>query len=284
MRYPALQTWLYRLPEPPIRRRTKPMKLICVGPSRSGTESLADALGKLGYTTYHGWNLFLEDAGYVQKWHELAASSGGDPDVKITREEFDELLGHADVVLDLVAVYFTRELIEAYPEAQVILNQRESYQAWHSSISKIFSLPWFTLYFCMFVGLFEKETFWINQFFQWPYARVFRSSDSWWAAPGLKSCGIWVLKEHMAMVRGLVPPERRLEWGPEKGWEPLCKFLGTDVPKEVPFPYLNHGEAFAKRVEERFKGRLVEALFNLIFVLAGVLLTSVFVWKLPRFL
>lgn len=32
------------------------------------------------------------------------------------------------------------------------------------------------------------------------------------------------------MARELVPPERFLEWGVEDGWEPLCWFLGREVP------------------------------------------------------
>ena len=40
------------------------------------------------------------------------------------------------------------------------------------------------------------------------------------------------------MIRGLVPPERLLEWSATDGWEPLCEFLGKDVPK-TPFPHVN---------------------------------------------
>jgi hypothetical protein len=35
-----------------------------------------------------------------------------------------------------------------------------------------------------------------------------------------------------------VPPERLLEWSAQDGWEPLCKFLGKDIPDE-PFPHVN---------------------------------------------
>ena len=36
-----------------------------------------------------------------------------------------------------------------------------------------------------------------------------------------------------------------LEWTPEDGWEPLCEFLGKEVPK-VEFPRLNEGEEIRK--------------------------------------
>jgi hypothetical protein len=40
--------YIYALPEPPKRKRTKPMEVICIGMPRTGTESLQHALIKLG--------------------------------------------------------------------------------------------------------------------------------------------------------------------------------------------------------------------------------------------
>ena len=51
--------------------------------------------------------------------------------------------------------------------------------------------------------------------------------------------------EHCNMIRGKVPKERLLEWYVEDGWEPLCKFLGKEIPK-VPFPRANDAAAFEK--------------------------------------
>lgn len=39
-------------------------------------------------------------------------------------------------------------------------------------------------------------------------------------------------------IRRLVPSERRLEYRLNSGWEPLCAFLGKDVPN-LPFPRVN---------------------------------------------
>lgn len=44
--------------------------------------------------------------------------------------------------------------------------------------------------------------------------------------------------KHNATVQKLVPPERFLKWGPQDGWEPLCKFLDLPVP-EGPVPHIN---------------------------------------------
>lgn len=49
------------------------------------------------------------------------------------------------------------------------------------------------------------------------------------------------LLEHNAYVRKRVPKERLLEWSVTEGWEPLCNFLGKDVP-DTPFPRINEGQ------------------------------------------
>jgi hypothetical protein len=47
------------------------------------------------------------------------------------RAEFDRLLGHCQGVSDLPAILFAEELIEAYPEAKVILTHRE-FESWYT--------------------------------------------------------------------------------------------------------------------------------------------------------
>ena len=46
--------------------------------------------------------------------------------------------------------------------------------------------------------------------------------------------------KHYAHIREVVPKERMLEFRPEMGWEPLCKFLGKQVPR-TPYPRINEG-------------------------------------------
>jgi hypothetical protein len=60
-------------------------------------------------------------------------------------------------------------------------------------------------------------------------------------------------REHYAKVRKLVPKERLLEYQLGSGWEPLCTFLGKDIP-DKPFPHLNEGKEFEiwmKNIQER---------------------------------
>lgn len=58
------------------------------------------------------------------------------------------------------------------------------------------------------------------------------------------------------MIRGLVPPERLLEWNVQEGWEPLCKFLDKEVPDE-PFPHVNTKDKGWKDREAQLMGGMV---------------------------
>jgi hypothetical protein len=46
-------------------------------------------------------------------------------------------------------------------------------------------------------------------------------------------------REHNRLVRSVVPADRLLDYKMSDGWEPLCRFLGKDIP-ETPFP-TKHG-------------------------------------------
>src|SRR5581483_959910 len=52
---------------------------------------------------------------------------------------------------------------------------------------------------------------------------------------------------HNEQVKATVPSERLLVWEVGEGWEPLCEFLGVEVPPE-PLPHENDRETFLERV------------------------------------
>ncbi|KAL8767935.1 MAG: hypothetical protein Q9209_005723 [Squamulea sp. 1 TL-2023] len=143
-------------------------------------------------------------------------------------------------LLDLPAAAFIPELHEAYPDAKVVIVQRDPDQ-WYKSCSRTVipftgSRQLKVLYFldrwlvmrlapfmdCLFTSLFGTKT-----------------------KDPAKMRENWILGYMKAYeeTRKVVPPEKRLEFSLEQGWEPLCKFLGKDVPHK-PFPHLNDSAAF----------------------------------------
>ncbi|KAH8834827.1 hypothetical protein DL96DRAFT_1571915 [Flagelloscypha sp. PMI_526] len=272
----TLKTWIYGLPAPPKRTRTKPLRVICVGPPRSATESLSIALTKLGYTTLHGWDLQFDNPAYLQQWVELARKKWCQPNATITAEEFDERLGHADAIVDTIGYAFAREMIEAYPDAKVVLNTRRDRDAWQRSIEKTFLDESYRSPFIRLLCAFQSELFWMWEFtFGYCIPGFFRTGN---LETGIVNCGQWVYKEHEAMIRGLVPRDRLLEWTVEDGWDPLCYFLDHPVPLEA-FPRINSADEFVKRSETIMKPRALRSMLNM----SGFFITaSAFIYALVK--
>jgi hypothetical protein len=283
-----LVEWWYRYPEAPPRRRDpkKPLQIIAVGFSRSGTESLQTALIKLGYPTYHGWDILFEEDVQAQKWVALAKKKwySKTGDCQITAEEFDKVIGHCTAVVDVPASCFAVELIEAYPEAKVICNRRRDWAKWQASSNKnIVSTG--ENRFLWFLNWFDAEYFWKwSVFYRFLHVRLGRSKDGS-TVSGYQSQGIWVFKETLYTVKGLLwtrgEQHRLLDWYLEDGWEPLCKFLGKPVPDE-PFPRTNDAAGFEGRVDAIVKAIGIRAMRNLALLLIGLLLTIGSVWWLRR--
>lgn len=88
---------------------------------------------------------------------------------------------------------------------------------------------------------FSAELFWVRHAMcRTMMPALFRGSFA--------SNGKWVYEQHVAMVRGLrLPKHRLLEWSVEDGWEPLCRFLGRDIP-QMQFPNGNPPQAWTERI------------------------------------
>lgn len=59
-------------------------------------------------------------------------------------------------------------------------------------------------------------------------------------------------REHYERIEELAEKERVLRYHVKEGWEPLCKFLGVDVP-EVAFPHVNDTAALQELGDESWK-------------------------------
>ncbi|KAL4954352.1 hypothetical protein BDW69DRAFT_194080 [Aspergillus filifer] len=101
------------------------MQVLAVGISRSGTESLREALHILGYDhTHHGFDTILPPYDLenmyrlLKKKYKTPPAPGATPGPKLTAEDFDTILGHSVGVCDLTAAEFAPELIAAYPDAK----------------------------------------------------------------------------------------------------------------------------------------------------------------------
>lgn len=189
--------------------------------------------------------MLFENPHRMKGWVNLARRKfygRNDGDCHISAQEFDALLGHSVAVTDAAASCFAPELIAAYPDAKVVLNMRDL-DKWHASATKNLCDAVNDHWFKYLLTWFHPTLWWMYHCHQrtlWP--RLFRCPGSSLRS-GVEVNGKWIYREHCAMIRGLVPKDRLLEWRIEDGWEPLCKFLGKDIPNE-PFPRANDATGF----------------------------------------
>ncbi|CAH0046122.1 unnamed protein product [Clonostachys solani] len=289
MSWELLERTVFRLPYAPPRVRKEPMQVLCVGFPRTGTESLQQALITLGYDyTYHGWDILFEQPLYSDKWVNLARrkfkvctsdKSILDGDCKITAAEFDEVLGHCTAVTDAAGSVFAAELIEAYPDAKVILNIRRDEDAWYQSVCKTLVGEMNPMLYIM--SWFCTEMFWAwHVYWRFLWACQFRAPDGD-SRRGICGNGRWIYREHNNMIRGLVPKEKLLEWSVEDGWHPLCKFLGKEVPVEE-FPHANTQSGFKGRIDHLMKLWVRKSIRNMMVTLAVVASGGAAIYKLSK--
>ena len=254
---------VYGLPAP-VGKRQKPMQVLAVGISRSGTESLREALHILGFEhTYHGFDTILPPSSLQAMYRLLqkkytTTPNPGPGTAKLTAEDFDTILGNCVGVSDLLAAEFAIELIAAYPGAKVVLNVRRDLDSWYHSMQQ--TMGYFDLNpvdwdWCK--SWFSAELFWVRQAMcRTLMPRFFRGS--------FRANGKWVYEQHVALIKGLgLPNDRLLEWSVEDGWEPLCRFLGKDVP-QMDFPNGNPPKAWAERIARTMEMHHQRAVRNML--------------------
>lgn len=169
---------------------------------------------------------------------------------------------------DLPACAFAEELINAYPDAKVILTNR-SIDSWYTScvgtICNSMTSP--LLYF---MGFFDTEVMG-----KWtPMTRALFKGvfDGDFEKNGKK-----VYEEQYALVRRIVPKDRLLEFDIGEGWDRLCDFLEVPVSKE-PYPRINEAASFRDRNWLRFK-LAARRCAPRIAAMALIVAAAVIVWR-----
>ncbi|KXX75845.1 hypothetical protein MMYC01_206628 [Madurella mycetomatis] len=227
------------------------LKVINAALFRMGTKSMAHAYQILGYKTHHG---LLEDV-TASPWTQLEEAAEATwpsvpearPRPPFQRADWDALWGDKyDAVTDLASP-FAIELIKAYPDAKVVVVQRDFDKWWPS---------------------FREEV--LDRVMIQPMAAI----NGWigWKVMGIRAVqamrklhfGFFhaqtreeayrnarkAYDDYFAEIRRIVPEERRLEYRMGDGWGPLCAFLDVPVP-DVPFPQANEQAAHQQEVKRR---------------------------------
>ncbi|KAF2967588.1 hypothetical protein GQX73_g5979 [Xylaria multiplex] len=242
--------------------RTVPMRALLLAPGRTGTASMRAAMKQLGFVdTYHMMNCSIENPPDALLWMD-ALRAKYDGVGEFTRKDWDKLLGGSQAVCDWPACAFAKELIEAYPEAKVVMTTRDV-DSWHASTMK-------TVYW----RVTDPELRMLSHF-SWAakmyYPMLKKFFDTFFEGD-FPNRGKEVFTKHYAEVRKMVPADRLLEYRVQDGWEPLCKFLDVPVPKDVPFPNVNDNSDFVTRSRRRNRNQMYNVAAQGLEILGLILL------------
>lgn len=188
------------------------------------------ALQILGLKCYHSMELFtnVSDCSIWNAALDARFFGRGSP---FKRTQWDALLGTFGAVsADPPAICFAEELIATYPDARVVLVERDI-EDWYRSFNDAVIEPAFgrlasvlRLWEPTLLGpIMDCHDRWIRGWFKARYKEQMQGNAR------------RMYKEHYQLVRRITPKERLLEYEMGDGWEPLCRFLGKEVP-DVDFP------------------------------------------------
>ncbi|KAA8643901.1 hypothetical protein EYZ11_011675 [Aspergillus tanneri] len=225
-------------------KRTVPLECLCLGFNRTGTASMCNALEILGLRCWHSTQFMSTRFGDIEMWQEAVNRKFFDMGSKFGREEFDQLLhDYGAVSSDTPAIAFADDLIEAYPEAKVVLVERDIdswYDSWINSVIKNTYDPLVTVIYH------------IDRFFTHPIGKIHKTTFQGWLGisnpEDARRRSKDQYRKHYELVRRITSKDRLLEFKLSDGWKPLCEFLGKPVP-DRPFPHLNEKKWLDEKVQ-----------------------------------
>ncbi|GJJ16135.1 hypothetical protein Clacol_010415 [Clathrus columnatus] len=209
-------------------------KVICLGLSRTGTSTLKEALGMLGFGPCYHMTVILDDGNRnpaeIDTWLNLGQG-------KATLDDIRTLLKDYNSILDIPAAIYIEELYKAYPNAKFILTTRDPAK-WEVSmkntvldvIERLSNMnP-------------DKRTFFQSRLLEWYNVEMLTRYHQGKIFTDTQG----ELIAHNERVMKIIPSNKLLVYEVSQGWEPLVDFLEVEKP-DMPFPHMNVTVEFQKR-------------------------------------
>lgn len=232
------------------------------------------ALEILGIPTWH----FVEMSANppdIDMWAEallakLAPDEAAKRGIKrYGREEYDHLLARFGATTDQPAAILCEDLMGAYPDAKVVLVERDVekwYKSFNDTVVKGTFHPLIPLARKIDTIFMSRVCDLQDILFRY-YFDVPEPIDTPWLTNDLE-CRRMVrenaramYRRHNAMIKRVVPKEKLLIFRWEDGWEPLCKHLGKPVPG-IPFPHVNETQAVTEMIQVYIANSYKRALWG----------------------
>ncbi|KAI0160512.1 efflux pump antibiotic resistance protein [Xylariaceae sp. FL1272] len=254
-----------------ISARKVPMEVLSLGFSRTGTSTMQTALRILGVPCYHAFELY-DHVDHCADWNRALDAKFSGEGKAFTRVEWDSLLADYGAVTDVPAIAFSEDLIAAYPEAKVVLVERDI-DKWYKSFDENVIKHLYDFASNLVANL--------DKWFLGPPVSVHHRWARGWMRAGTKTEMQQKAKEHYRKhyenVRKITPSSRLLEYELGTGWEPLCQFLGKPIPN-VPFPRVNESQAMEAKIQGVVQQGMKSILINSTFYLAPAAAIGVAYW------
>lgn len=175
--------------------------------------------------------------------------------------------------VDYPISFFYKEIMEAFPDAKILLNVRDPvkwYQSVKNSILKISNTEtsWPCSWFDFLTGRAATTELVIKLSTIVPQCST-QGLGMFGAVSAGEKEAVQFWNEHVNEVKSVVPADRLLVWEVKEGWEPICKFLNVPVPQN-PFPRVNDTD----EIEKARKGLLFFSWFFIVFLPALLLLLA----------
>lgn len=153
--------------------------------------------------------------------------------------DWDKVYEGYDAAIDWPTTAFWERLMKYYPDAKIILTVRDAEGWYKSAMNTIFNPDNFKQ---LGPDTPEQRRKVVEM------AREVVVEGYFGGVEALKDKEAMCKKfnEHIEYVKSVVPADRLLVLGLGEGWEPLCKFLGKEIPNE-PYPKTNSTEEFKNR-------------------------------------
>ncbi|WP_427168969.1 sulfotransferase family protein (plasmid) [Streptomyces sp. C1-1] len=207
------------------------LTLINAGLGRTGTTSLKAALDRLGHgPSFHMFDI-VGDGERLRQWEKVVCD-GEHPD-------WTALLAGYRAAVDGPCALYYRQLSQAFPDAKVILTVRDAEGWYRSTHDTLYQFALRSMASLPEPGSAQARLLRITRAMVWDGLFGGRFAD--------KDHAIDVYHRHNEDVVRALGADNVLVYDVQQGWEPLCAFLGVDVPREA-FPRTNDTASMRQRI------------------------------------
>jgi len=209
------------------------LQVIGAGFGRTGTLSLKAALEMLDFAPcYHMMEVFAHPD-HIRIWDDAAHGK------KIDWKSF---LGGYRAAVDWPVCHFWRQLHETFPDAKMLLTERDP-ESWYRSFSQTIQM------------VMQRDPAGVTDPMRLAHGRMANAiiSEQTFGNRFDKDHVIAVYKAHNEKLKRALG-SKLLVYDVKQGWGPLCKYLGVPVPS-AEFPRTNTTEDFLARIAPMAEGR-----------------------------